>query len=257
MRIVWICRLHQASAHTASHGNRIPSPEASRSAAASDGRKCMRIHLVVVPDDMVDVSDGAGSVPLLDDVDPVVPPAPEVPELLLPDVSVLDELGVLDELVLGEVDGLVLDVSDELVLGVLDEPEVPLLMEPDELPEPDVLVSVVLLPMLPDALPVLPLVPLVPLVPDALEVSPLALPEELLPIVDAPLLGSSFDVVVVVVVVAAAPLLPAGVLKPVDDDSFGVSVVVVVVVVACPNVALAAPIRDRKMAKGNFFMFAP
>lgn len=35
------------------------------------------------------------------------------------------------------------------------------------------------------------------------------------------------------------------------------SLVVVVVVVVWPKVAVAVPISDRKMARGNFFMLAP
>ncbi|HJV74309.1 MAG TPA: hypothetical protein VJ654_08825 [Noviherbaspirillum sp.] len=59
-------------------------------------------------------------------------------------------------------------------------------------------------------------------------------------------------------VVVTASLLPE------EDPELGEaalsvagSFVMVVVVVVCPNVAVAVPSSDRKMAKGNFFMPTP
>lgn len=132
---------------------------------------------------------------------------------------------------------------------------------------------------------VTPEVPLVPLLP---EVSPLVVglvvaPEVVL-VSDAPLLPllvsdapeeelpfCGFFVSVVVVVTVPVSLLPEEAPVPGDvalvpDEDAGPdgaaplcagSSVVVVVVVVCPNVAVAVPISERKMAMGNFFMLAP
>ena len=77
----------------------------------------------------------------------------------------------------------------------------------------------------------------------------LPVPDELLPLVPEPLDALSlFGVSTVVVVVVTAP----------DEDvpAFDGSLVVVVVV-DCPNVIVAVPISDKKIAIGNFFMLAP
>lgn len=122
---------------------------------------------------------------------------------------------------------------------------------------------------------VTPEVPLVPLLP---EVSPLVVglvvaPEVVL-MSDAPeeeLSFFGFFVSVVVVVTVPVSLLPEEAPVPGDvallpDEDAGPdgaaplcagSSVVVVVVVVCPNVAVAVPISERKMAIGNFFMLAP
>jgi hypothetical protein len=134
-----------------------------------------------------------------------------------------------------EVDG---ELDELELLGELDELE--LLGELDEEPEP----LVMLLPevsLLEPELPLVPLEPLEPLLPD----DPLEPPEE-------PAAGT----VVVVVTVAEA-----GALDPVEEEPevallFEGSTVVVVLVV-WPKLTAAVPIRDRKIAIGNFFMFTP
>lgn len=111
--------------------------------------------------------------------------------------------------------------------------------------------------------PVLPVVPplVLLLVPDALPGDVVMSLPPLLPLLESedpeeePLLvGCS----IVVVVVVTASLLPE--VDPAPGDaalSAAGSFVVVVVVVVCPNVAVAVPSSDRKMARGNFFMPAP
>lgn len=102
------------------------------------------------------------------------------------------------------------------------------------------------------------------LVPELLEAS--LLPDELLPLVPEPLeelsLLAGSTVVVVVTVpdapdVSAAPLPADDGLDPDEDAPDLEGSVVVVVVVVCPNVIVAVPISDRKIAIGNFFMLAP
>jgi hypothetical protein len=122
-----------------------------------------------------------------------------------------------------EVDG---ELEELVLLGELDE-------EPDPL--------VMLLPEVSLLEPELPLVPLEPL-------------EPLLP--DEPLEPPEAGTVVVVVTVAEA-----GALDPVEEEPevallFDGSTVVVVLVL-WPKLTAAVPIRDRKIAIGNFFMFTP
>ena len=134
------------------------------------------------------------------------------------------------------------------------EPVSELVEEPDE---PAVL-SVELLPLVPlvDELPVVSPVAAAPeLLPGVVIVSdaPLLLMPEVLEPEELPVAGCS-DVVVVVV----TELLPDAAPEPDDAASLVAgSCVIVVVVVVCPNVAVAVPISDRKMAIGNFFMLAP
>jgi hypothetical protein len=103
---------------------------------------------------------------------------------------------------------------------------------------------------------------------------PLLIPEEPEEPDDAPDVEDGVVCVVVVVTVAGA-LLPdddaplpdeVALLPEVSEAEPGVvaaaplgagSLIVVVVVVDCPKVAVAVPISDRKMARGNFFMLAP
>lgn len=99
------------------------------------------------------------------------------------------------------------------------------------------------------------------LIPELLEVS--LLPDELLPLVLEPLEELSlFGVSTVVVVVTVpdepeAPLPEEDGLAPDEEVPALDGSVVVVVVVVCPNVIVAVPISDRKIAIGNFFMLAP
>lgn len=98
-----------------------------------------------------------------------------------------------------------------------------------------------------------------PLVPELLDVS-LLVPDALLPLVPDPLDELSvFGVSTVVVVVVTVPesLLPE--VEPAPDEEAPVldGSLVVVVVVDCPNVNVAVPISDKKIAIGNFFMLAP
>ncbi|WP_420476953.1 hypothetical protein [Noviherbaspirillum sp. ST9] len=101
--------------------------------------------------------------------------------------------------------------------------------------------------------------------PLVLELPDMSLLDELLPDVLLPLMPelleelSLFGVstVVVVVTVPDAPLLGEDELAP-DEELLALDgSVVVVVVVVCPNVIVAVPSSDRKIAIGNFFMFAP
>lgn len=194
----------------------------------------------VVPDD----SELPGKVVLPEDpADPVFELLPEVSVELVPEPVEPDPIEPEDE---------------SLVLLPLPEPE--LLVSPGaryvgedgvlrpELPVPDVEPDV----------PESPEVPEVPLVlPDPeLDVSPLLpdVPEEES---EVPLDEGAFLVVVVVVV--AVPLLPEEESEPEVDALLlpeGLDVVVVVVVVWA-KVAVAVPISDKKIAKGNFFMSAP
>ena len=87
----------------------------------------------------------------------------------------------------------------------------------------------------------------------------LPVPEELLPLVPDPpdeLLLDGGSTVVVVVTAPELPLPEDG-LAPDDDVPALEGSVVVVVVVVCPNVIVAVPNSDRKIAIGNFFMLAP
>lgn len=96
------------------------------------------------------------------------------------------------------------------------------------------------------------------LVPELLDVS--LLPDELLPLIPEPLDELSLFGVSTVVVVVTVPeaLLPEDEgLAPDEDAPALVGSLVVVVVVVCPNVIVAVPISDRKIAIGNFFMLAP
>lgn len=95
------------------------------------------------------------------------------------------------------------------------------------------------------------------------------LPEELPPLEPDPLDELSlFGVSTVVVVVVTVPdepdepdapeaLLPDDGLAPEEEAPDVVGSFVVVVVVVCPNVIVAVPISDKKIAIGNFFMLAP
>lgn len=104
----------------------------------------------------------------------------------------------------------------------------------------------------------------IPELPEVPELSVLPVPDELVPLVpEEPELPEALPpagvsvVVVVVVTLGELPELPEEGLAPdVAAPDFEGSVVVVVVVV-CPNVIVAVPISDRKMAIGNFFMLAP
>jgi hypothetical protein len=95
--------------------------------------------------------------------------------------------------------------------------------------------------------------------PELLDVS--LLPDELLPLVLEPLEELSlFGVSTVVVVVTDEPDVPLPEddgLAPDEEVPALEGSVVVVVVVVCPNVIVAVPISDRKIAIGNFFMLAP
>jgi hypothetical protein len=97
------------------------------------------------------------------------------------------------------------------------------------------------------------------LMPELLDVS--LLPDELLPLVLEPLEELSlFGVSTVVVVVTDEPDVPLPEddgLAPDEEAPALEGSVVVVVVVVCPNVIVAVPISDRKIAIGNFFMLAP
>lgn len=139
-------------------------------------------------------------------------------------------------------------------------------LDPDD-PDELLLEGIVLLPeLLVSDEPLVPLVPAVPLEP--------LVPEEDEPEVALSVFGVVVWIVVVVVTVPWS-LLPDEALPPevpllpeVSDGEPGVvgaalgvgdwlGLLVVVVVVVWPNVAVAVPISDRKMAMGNFFMLAP
>jgi len=243
-----------------------------------------------------DVPDVPEVEPLPVPVAPLVEPVPDVPEvelsvpdelgveLLVPDVSVLEVPvpEVPEDVPIPEVPEVVPDPDvPEEVLSVPEDPEVvPVPMV--ELPEPDVPELDVSLPDDPDV--VLPVPELgmggvlsvpelvsedeVPvdgellLVPELVVLS-LLVPDELLPLVPDPLEELSLFGMSTVVVVVTDPDEPD---VPLSEDD-GVALdelvpafegsVVVVVVVLCPNVIVAVPISDRKIAIGNFFMLAP
>lgn len=130
--------------------------------------------------------------------------------------------------------------------------------------------------MVSDVVPDVPLVPvegvdvLPALVPVSAELPLLSLLMPEVPEEEPSVFGLDCVVVVVTVFGALLPDAPVpdglALLPEVSDGEPGVvcaapfcagSFVVVVVVVVCPNVAVAVPISDRKMAKGNFFMLAP
>lgn len=97
--------------------------------------------------------------------------------------------------------------------------------------------------------------------PLVLELPDMSLLDELLPLMPEPLEELSLfgvSTVVVVVTVPDAPLLGDDELAPDEEEVPALDgSVVVVVVVVCPNVIVAVPSSDRKIAIGNFFMFAP
>lgn len=201
--------------------------------AISARRSHPRALAYLTPEPLVPLGED-GLVVVVVEVDDGLLELLELPELegmvLLPDVSVEDEP-----------DGEVLLPNGEVLLpdGEVLLPDGEALVLEGEVLLPDVSVEdeldgEVLLPI--DELPGMVLE--APEVPDV--------PEEAL---------SSFFVVVVVVVVDAPDVaLGDDMLEPDEDDG---SLVVVVVVVPWPNEAVAAPIREMKIANDNFFMFVP
>ena len=222
----------------------------------------------VVPD----VPELLGKVLLL--VDPVLELLPEVSVELVPVPVELDPVELGEEL-LGMLLPLLL-LEPELLVS----PDVPYVGEEGvlkpELPVPDVE------PDVPESLEV-PLVPPVPPDPDP-DASLLEpdVPEEPdgLDVPDEPDVPDESDdpeepedpddpedeppwagvLTVVVVVVTAAPLLPDDAPEFEPEDALLLlegSAVVVVVVVLWEKLAVAVPINDKNMARGNFFMPAP